>query len=157
MILFNFNVIAKPNDTLADRQPSPEGRSLWKILNEAYMGRIILIVNEDYPRDKLEHWLKGEGFKPSMYEMLDESDPSLLSQKIHRIAAVFGKPHWYVDTDPEVCSKMIALGIPSLVVACPYTIRPEWNSPKEIRKWDTLVSELEEQVMRAAEKTWRDE
>lgn len=157
MILFNFNVIARPNESLVARQPDSEGRALWKMFHETYMGRIILIVNEGYEREHLEHWLKTEGYKPGMYEILDEADPELLSQKIHRVAAVFGKPSWYIDNNPAVCAKTLALGIPTLLVACPYIVRPEWTSPKEIRQWDTLVSELEAQALKAAEKTWRDE
>lgn len=121
------------------------------------MGRIVLIVNEDYPKDSLENWLKTEGYKPSMYEILDETLPDLLAQKIHRVGSVFGKPNWYVDNDPRVCSATMALGIPSLLVAVPFVLRPEWDVQKPIRQWDTLVSEMEKQALKAAEKTWREE
>jgi len=120
------------------------------------MGRMLLVVNEDYPRDQLEAWLKTEGFKPSMYEFLDEELPDVKAQKIHRLGAVFGRPSWYVDNNSRVCSETLALGIPTLLVACPYVVRPEWSSQKEMRQWGELVKEMDTQALKAAEKTWRD-
>lgn len=157
MILFNFSVIARPADALPLRQPDADGRAMWNMLSEHYMGRICLIVNEDYPRDLLEAWLKSEKFKPSMYEVIDETIPELKAEKIHRVGAVFGRPSWYVDNDPKVCAKTVALGIPTLMVGCPYVLRPEWVQQRDMREWGDLVDEMNRQALKAAERTWKDD
>lgn len=157
MILFNFSVIARPAESLPLRQPDSDGRSLWNMMHAHYMGRICLIVDEDYPADLLENWLKQEGFKPSVYQVIDEVLPDIKAEKVHRVGAIFGRPVWYVDNDPKVCAKTIALGIPTLMVGCPYVLRPEWVLQKDMRKWDDLVEEMNNQALKAAERTWRDE
>lgn len=126
------------------------------MLFDKYMGRIMVISDEDYDRQLLTDWLKVEGYKPSLVDVLAEPEPDLRAQKIQRLGAVFGRVQWYVDTNPTVCAHAMALGIPCLVVASPYVIRPEWSAEKEIRQWDTLVEEMESQALKAAEKTWRD-
>lgn len=156
MIIVNLSVLARPSDTLSTRQPTPEGRAIWSMLFDKYMGRIIVASDEAYDLPALADWLKVEGYKPSMFEVIDEPLPDLKAQRIHRLGSLFGRIQWYVDTDPRVCAHTIALGIPSLVVACPYVVRPEWVQEKDIRKWDNLVEEMESQALKAAEKTWRD-
>ena len=156
MILFNFSVIAKPSETLATRQPDSSGFSLWRMMHEQSIGRICLVVNEDYDKVVFEDWLKKEHIKPSFYEMLDEPSPNLRAEKVHRIGAVFGKPEWYVDNDPITCSETLKLGIPTILAASPYIVRPEWGGTRVIKEWDTLVQELDKQALKAAEKTWRE-
>lgn len=157
MILFNFSVIARPADDLPLRQPDADGRALWNMFSESYMGRICLVINEAYPRDLMESWLKSEKFKPSMYEVLGEPNVALKAEKIHRIGAIFGRPSWYVDNDPVVCAKTLALGIPTLMVGCPYVLRPEWVQQKGMRQWDDLVDEMNRQALKAAERSWKDD
>jgi hypothetical protein len=156
VIIFNFSVIARPAESLPLRQPDPDGRVIWNMMAERYMGRVCLVVNEDYSPDLLEHWLKAEKFKPSMYETLDEELPGLIAQKVHRIGAVFGRPSWYVDNNPRVCAETTSLGIPTLMVACPYIMRPEWSQQREVREWDQLVTEMDKQALKSAERTWKD-
>lgn len=157
MIVFNFSVLARPAESLALRQPDPEGREIWSMFFTAHYGRICLAVNEDYPREQLEEWLKKEGFKPSFYETILETQPVLVAERVHRISAVFGKAKWYVDNDPQVCAETLKLGIPTMLVASPYIIRPEWNVDKTVKPWDTLVEEVNRQHLLRANKTWRDE
>jgi hypothetical protein len=123
---------------------------------EKYMGRVVLVVNEEYDKEPFEQWLKKEGYKPSMYEFIDEIAPDLKAQKIHRIGSVFGRINWYVDNNARVCSETLALGIPTMVVAAPYIVRPEWDTQRELRQWDTLVTEMDNQALKAAEKSWGD-
>ena len=125
-------------------------------MHDQSVGRICLVVNEDYTKMIMEDWLKKEGIKPSFYEMLDESDPILRAEKINRIGAVFGKPEWYVDNDPRTCAETLKLGMPTMLIASPYLVRPEWSNMKVIKEWNVLVEELDTQALRAAEKTWRE-
>ena len=124
---------------------------------EANYGRICLVVNEEYDKDLLEEWLKREGFKPSFYEFVYETQPVLRAERVHRVAAVFGKARWYVDNDPEVCAETLKLGLPTLLVASPYIIRPEWDGNKTMKSWDTLVEEVNRQALKQAMRTWKDE
>lgn len=155
MILFNLSVLARPADTLVLRQPDPDGRKLWNAFFDQTIGRICLIVNDDYERSAVEHWCKLEGYKPSFYEILDEQNPNVKAEKIHKVASIFGRPEWYIDNDPLVCAETLKLGIPTLLVACPYILRPEWDGGRVIKEWDTLVEAMEEQTLKSAEKTWR--
>lgn len=157
MIIFNFSVLARPAESLPLRQPDSDGRNIWSMFHEANYGRICLVVNEDYDKELLEEWLKREGFKPSFYEFIGEDKPTLQAERIHRVSAVFGKAKWYVDNDPEVCAQTLKLGIPTLLVATPYIIRPEWSGDKALKPWDTLVEEVNRQHLIRATKAWRDE
>lgn len=156
MIIFNFSVIAKPSDTLATRQPDTQGLNIWNMMHEHSVGRMCLVVNEVYEKMVFEDWLKKQRIKPSFYEFLDEDRPQLKAEKVHRVAAVFGKPDWYVDNDPKACAETLKLGIPTLVVGAPYIVRPEWSGLKTIKAWDTLVEEMDSQALKAAEKTWKE-
>lgn len=156
MILFNFDVIARPAETLGQRQPDSDGRYVWNLFHEQEMGRICLIVNDDYDKDLFETWLKRESFKAAMYEFVDFSDPILRAERIHTISAIWGRAKWYVDNDARVCAETLKRGIPTLLVASPYIIRPEWTAPKQIRSWDSLTLELDDQAIKASTKTWND-
>lgn len=157
MIFFNFSVLARPAESLALRQPDPEGRKIWNLMFDKSIGRICLVLNTPYEKEVIEHWLKVEGFKPAFYEMLDDTNPNLIAGKIHRLSAVFGKAEWYVDNDPRVCAETLKLGIPTLLVASPYIVRPEWNGEKIVREWGSLVTEMDNQALKASQKSWRDE
>lgn len=156
MILFNLSVLARPAETLVLRQPDPDGRRLWKALFEQTTGRICLVINEPYDRGSIEHWCKVEGFKPSFYEILDEPVITLRAEKIHRISSTFGRPEWYIDNDPRLCAETLKLGIPTLVVACPYIVRPEWDGERVVKEWSQLVDSMDAQALKSAERTWGD-
>lgn len=154
MILFNFDVIAKPDKSIGQRQPDVNGRHLWSMFHEKEMGRLCLIINEECKKEHLEVWLKREGFKASMYEFVDIDNPVLKAERIHTIASMWGRIKWYVDNDPRVCAETIKLGIPTLLVGVPFVVRPEWSEPANIREWESVVEELDRQAMKASMKTW---
>lgn len=156
MIVINLSVLSRPSENVSSRQPVPEGRAIWSMMFERYMGRIAVLSNEVYNPAFFADWLKREGFKASFFECIDEPLPDLKAQKIQLLGAAFGKIEWYVDTDPRVCAHTTALGIPTIVISVPDTIRPEWEQGKTIRQWDTLVEEMESQALKAAERTWRE-
>lgn len=156
MIIFSFDVLARPGDSLATRQPDSDGRAVWSMLFDKYTGRLCVVSTTEYDRSQFEDWLKREQFKASTYEFIDQVDPVLVAERIHIIGSSFGRINWYVDNNPHVCAETLRLGIPTLVVASPYIIRPEWDSGKRIKEWGSLVDEMETQALKAAEKTWRD-
>ena len=156
MIVFNFSVLARPAETLATRQPDSEGRAIWGAMFDKYMGRIILVCNEDYDRTQFTEWLKREQFKASMLDFIDETDPVLRAEKVHRVGSAAGRIDWYIDNDPRTCAETLKLGIPTLVVACPYIVRPEWDGGRKFKEWGSLVEELDTQALKAAVRTWGD-
>lgn len=156
MIIFNFDVLATPAETLPLRQPDPNGRAIFSMMFEKYMGRICVVSSTEYDRPVFEDWLKRERFKASSYEFIDEVDAVLTAEKVHRIGSSFGRIDWYVDNNPRVCAETLKLGISTLLTASPYVIRPEWNGGRFIKEWGALVNEMDNQALKAAEKTWRD-
>lgn len=156
MIVFNFSVLAKPAETLATRQPDSDGRAVWGAFFDKYMGRIILVCNEDYDRAQFTEWLKREQFKASMLDFIETEDPVLRAEKVHRVGSAAGRIDWYIDNDPRTCAETLKLGIPTIVVASPYIVRPEWDGGRKVKDWGSLVDELDTQALKAAERTWRD-
>lgn len=123
---------------------------------EKYTGRICVVSTTEYDRPQFEEWLKREQFKASVYEFIDQVDPALKAEKVHIIGSSFGRINWYVDNDPRVCAETLKLGVPTLLVACPYIVRPEWDMGRKVKEWGSLVDEMDSQALKAAEKTWRD-
>lgn len=156
MIVFNFSVLAKPAETLATRQPDSDGRAVWGAFFDKYMGRIILVCNEDYDRAQFTEWLKREQFKASMLDFIETEDPVLRAEKVHRVGSAAGRIDWYIDNDPRTCAETLKLGIPTIMVASPYIVRPEWDGGRKVKDWGVLVDELDTQALKAAERTWRD-
>ncbi len=156
MIIFNFDVLARPGASLAVRQPDPDGRAIWRMMFEHYTGRICVVSTTEYPKIQFEEWLKREQFKASVYEFLDVPDAVLKAERVHIIGSSFGRITWYVDNDPLACAETLKLGIPTLLVASPYIVRPEWGGTKTTKEWGTLVTEMDEQALKASEKSWRE-
>lgn len=156
MIVFNFDVLARPGESLSLRQPDPDGRAVWSMMFEKYTGRICVVSFTEYDRPQFEEWLKREKFKASVYEFVDQIDPVLKAERIHIIGSSFGRINWYVDNDARVCAETLKMGIPTMVVASPYVIRPEWDTGRKVKEWGSLVDEMDSQALKAAEKTWRE-
>lgn len=154
MLIFNFDVLARPGKDLATRQPDPDGLRLWAMFHEHSLGRIALVVDQDVDMYVFEHWLKVNNVKASVYEVLDVVAPDLKAEKVQRLAATLGKVDWYVERDPVAAAHTLRLGIPTLVVANPYVVRPEWTDASGGRTWDTLVKEIDRQAIMKAEKQW---
>ena len=156
MIVFNFDVLARPNEDFAQRVPIREGMELWKDMWETHMGRLGLVVDECKDRFILEHWLKTNNVKAAVYEILDTTKPTLKAEKVHHIGMAIGRSGWYIDVDPHTIAETLRLGIPSLLVANPYILRPEWAGEPTVRPWDDLVTEIDNQKLMQAEKEWGD-
>jgi hypothetical protein len=156
VIVFNFSVLARPAENLSLRQPDSDGRALWGAMFDKYMGRMIVVCDEVYDRTQFMDWLKREQFKASMLDFLDEVDPVLKAEKVHRIGSAAGKINWYVDNDARACAETIKLGIPTIVAVSPYIVRPEWDTGRKIKEWGSLVDEIDTQALKAAERSWRD-
>lgn len=154
MMFFNFNVIARPAEDVAHRIPDPEGRALWTMFHRELMGRLFLIVDEADKAEHLETWLVREGFKAFQYEILETKDPVIKAERVHQLSASLGRTNWYVDNDPRTCARTLEKGIPTLMVANPYIIRPEWVAPRDIQPWGELVAEIERQDELRNRRTW---
>lgn len=154
MIVFNFNVIARPSQELGSRVPDPDGMYLWRTLHEASVGRVGLVVEEASDKNVLETWLKINNVKAVMYDVLDTTEPKLCAEKVALIMSSAGGRGMYLDTNPHTIANTMQLGIPSLLVCQPFVVRPEWSSKKTMKGWDTLVEEIDKQAMARSERNW---
>lgn len=154
MIIINFDVIARPSENLGSRQPDPEGRDLWRMFFDKSVGRIALVIDDPVNHEILEVWLKKEGYKPALYEVLETKNPMLKAEKVQLLSTSFGRASWYVDNDPATCARTMRLGIPTLMVCVPWVVRPEWHEERVPRDWDDIVDETIRQRVIKTEKTW---
>lgn len=154
MIVFNFGVLARPNKSVALRQPDPDGMRLWRQFHESNLGRLGLVVDEEYEQEHLEHWLRLHGVKAAIHQTLYTDDPVAKADKVHLLMASVGKIEWYLDSDPLACKETLARGIPTILVVSPYVVRPEWHDTKPARAWDELVAEVDRQQTLWAERDW---
>ena len=53
-------------------------------------------------------------------------------------------------------SKVIAEGIPTILVTIPYIVRPEWEETRKIVGWDELTDKIETQALKKAEREWKE-
>lgn len=159
MIVFNFDAIALPSDTLGTRQPSVEGRRLWDTLFQKYMGRTLVVVDSQYNLDLVKEWLKREQFKVSSIHQTplmvrDGNTPA--AEAVWQIISAVSRPQFYIDVDPETCQAVSNQGVPTLLLTIPKYLRPEWHQPQTKRSWDVVVDEMEARAMQKSEKTWGD-
>ena len=156
MILFNLNVLARPNDNFGARVPDPDGMNMWRSLYESSIGRTAVVVDEDVDKDLLETWLKINQIKAVVYETVGTSEPKVKAEIVQRMLTAAGGRSMYLDVDAATIAHTLRMGIPSMLVCLPYTIRPEWTAEKQIRGWDSLVEEIDRQALARSEKKWGD-
>lgn len=151
-------MLARPHVELAQRVPIREGLELWSDLHQTHNGRLGLVVDECEDTFIFEHWLKINNIRASVYESLDTRDPIIKAEKVHHLGMAIGRSSWYIDVDADTVAETLKRGIPSLLVAHPYIMRPEWAPGKmpTIRPWDELVEEIDKQKLMQAERTWGD-
>ena len=154
MILFNVNVLARPNENFGARVPDPDGMGMWRSLYESSVGRTAVIVDEDVDKELLETWLKINNVKAVVYETVGTTEPRVKAEVVQRMLTAAGGRSMYLDTDAATVAHTLQLGIPSLLVCLPYTIRPEWSVERQIRGWDSLVDEIDKQALARSEKNW---
>jgi len=152
----NNPVFGSTKANVAERPPSIEGRRLWNLLFAQYSGSIILLVDKRDDQEHVEHWLRVEGFKPSMIDYAHDNEPRSKVQAAARIRNAFGNLHWFVDIDPHSAQLAIEEGLPTLVTVAPSVPRAEWRTDKEQenRPWASLVAEIERQKLMRAEANW---
>lgn len=161
MIFITLDALALPGDSLGARQPCPETRRLWNALFPYYHGRIVVIatgIKRDGHNGEeiLKEWLKREGFKATSIDMNMATGSEVVYDRVMALTSVFGKPHWFIDVDPDAVAKVMRYGIPTLLVSVPHVVRPEWSEGREIKQWDTLVEEINKQEMAKREREWGD-
>ena len=156
MIIVTMDTLALPSVTVAERAPSIEGRRLWNLLFAQYSGSIILLVDKRDDQEHIEHWLKVEGFKPSMLAYAHDNEPRSKVQAAARLRNAFGNLHWFVDIDPYSARLAIEEGLPTLITIAPSVPRAEWRSDRETEKksWGDLITEIDKQRIMRAEANW---
>lgn len=152
-----MDVLARPHDDFGARVPDPEGMRLWSDLHQTHLGRLGLVVDEVPSVMIFEHWLRVNGVKAAQYEVLETIDPQIKAEKVQRLMMTVGIQDWYVDVDPRTIALTLRMGIPSMLIANPYVLRPEWLQEVDPRPWDQLVSELDQQLAFRAARSWNDE
>lgn len=160
MIVVNFDVLALPASEMVQRVPRRTGMTLWAILHESLNGRLAVVADECDDTEILEHWMKVNGIKAAVYDVLHITDPAIKAEKVFALASAPGSSmtNWYVDIDPETIKHCMALGMTSLLVADPDIVRPEWGDlSAPPRSWDALVKEVSEQKIARAERHWNKE
>ncbi len=158
MIIVTFDVIANRAKDIGASQPNNHGRRLWSMLFGTYNGRICLLVDgvEKNEHQLITEWLKKENYKPGSIDFHWESGSDNRLDRVRAIHAAHNIIDWYVDTDPVTLSKVIAEGIPTLLVTIPYIVRPEWEENRKIVAWDELTHKIETQALKKAERTWKE-
>ena len=156
VILFNFDVLARPNAELGARPPDPEGVYLWRALHEASVGRLGVLYSGDPDIVMFENWMKINQIKAIMNDTTGTTEPRVCAEKAAAILAASGGRSMYFDTNPEVISHTYSMGTPSLLVCQPYVVRPEWSTEKPMKGWDVLTEEIDRQAIARAEKKWGD-
>lgn len=156
MILVNFNAIAAAGDEIGARIPRPEMRRLWGALFAGYNGKMAVLATGITNTPIFLEWLKREGYKASTVDITEDDHVDAVVERVMAFNAVYGKIHWYVDVDPLNVAKVAHIGVPTLLLTVPDTIRPEWSEEKVIKSWDVLVEEIETQALAKAERTWNE-
>ena len=157
MILITMDTLALPAETVGTRKPSVEGRGLWNMLFQQYNGSILLIADEHDDKDHLEHWLKTNGYKPSMLDFAIDNTPREKVRRATQLRNAFGTVRWFVDVDPYSAQLALEEGLPTLIAVAPSVPRIEWRTEnKDVKStpWDTLVEEIDRQKVMRAEANW---
>ena len=156
MIIITMDTLALPSDHVNTRKPSVEGRGLWNMLFQQYHSSIVLIADERDDKDHVEHWLKSEGYKPSMIDYSKDSTPREKVRRACQLRNAFGTLRWFVDIDPYSAQLALEDGLPTLIAVTPSVPRVEWRSDraKGNTPWDTLVEEIDRQRIMRAEANW---
>jgi len=95
-----------------------------------------------------------EGYKYAHVAVVESKKPEDIRDRVRDFNAIYGKIHWFVDSDPRTIKLVMEDAIPSLLVGLPAFVRPEWreSKQKEHQLWDDLVREIEVQTLYRAEK-----
>ena len=140
--------------SIGARQPSPEAQKLWNALYNQYHGNLIILATGTDRADLVEGWAKMEGYKYAHVAVVESTKPEDIRDRVRDFNAIYGKIHWFVDSDPRTIKLVMEDAIPSLLVGLPAFVRPEWreSKQKEHQLWDDLVREIEVQTLYRAEK-----
>ena len=157
VIVFDYDVVARPGKDLGGRAPDPDGMALWRTHHDKSMGSMGIV----YPgtldnTEMLQSWLMINGVKAPMYEVLDTDDPALQADKICRILSASGKRGIFVGANPDTVREVYARGSVAILFMTPHVVRPEWTSTKTMKSWDALTEEIDNQRKQAAERSWGD-
>lgn len=151
MIVFSFDVLARPAEAVVLRHPDPDGLLLWRHFYDASMGQMAIVFHEQYKQAHVEHWMLMNNVKANIYEFLHGQTLEERAREIQAMGFNYGAIQWYVDDSPAMVRAAIAQGIPSMLVALPYEV-PSYAHPNS--DWDSLVAEIERQKRLRTEREW---
>ena len=155
IIVFDYDVVARPGNDLGGRAPDPDGMALWRTHHDKSMGSMGIVYPGSLDNTEiLQSWLMINGVKAPMYEILDTTDPALQADKICRILAASGKRSIYVGANPDTVREVYARGSVAILFMTPHVVRPEWGGGKMIKAWTELTAEIDNQRAMKAEKNW---
>jgi len=119
--------------------PIPEGFKLYRTLLSSY--RIVLSIDDDLK--KTDHWLKTNYLFDYADVLTNKNFYSGQELRLRHIDLVKQgeKLELFIDSDPEMCAKVLADGIPTLLVSTP----KYFQTHKDIKPWDVITKEQERQ------------
>lgn len=126
--------------------PIYQGIALYKLLSEN--NKVFLLSNN---KNIDERWLREQKLR-GYDDMIGPDVPQvnegvLYAQVLYARSASVGAFELAVIPDPEVASKLLAVGITTLLFLHPFYIKEEFrpDSRKGIQSWSEIVAELEKQ------------
>lgn len=157
MIVMNFDCLAYPGKELGSRVPDPDGMKLWRMFHAQSRGAVGLVLKDDLyePTRKaiFEDWLKRENIKASFYEEIG-TEPRIQEEKVHRLSTMFGRADWYIDSDVDLCTRLVKRGVRCFIYVNPQIIMPEWHEHRPVRSWGDLKAEMDRQAEMLSERSW---
>jgi hypothetical protein len=161
MYIFHDRALAHAHEEMVHRLPRRNGLLLWRALYDSSLGRMGVVVTDPAISNvALETWMRLHNIRAAVYEIMDD-EFGPLDQQIEGMMIKHGmrSGDMYVDTDPDMISKLLARGVPSLLLADPYVLRKEWTEqePKDSPGWDALVAEMDRQTVLRTQREWMEE
>lgn len=142
------NMALPINGVLRSHTGSPiyQGLALYKLLTDSNK---VFILSEDKSID--ERWLREQKLR-GYDDMIGPEVPMvqdgiLYAQVLHARNSSVGAFELAVVPDPAVASKLLSVGITTLLFLQPFYIKEEFrpDSRKGIRSWGSIVDELDKQ------------
>lgn len=128
-----------------NKDPIQDGFKLFRTLTVSY--RVVLSTYSNL--EEIDHWLKTNYVFD--YADLMASDSFYEGQDLRTrhidLVKASDKVELFVDSDADRCAHALSLGIPTLLFSTP----AYFKSSREIKPWDSITKEQENQKRRTAE------
>lgn len=131
--------------------PIYQGLALYKLLNE---DNKVFLLSTDKTKD--ERWLKEHKLL-NVDELIGSDIPGVTDdlsfRQVEYARSLGGGFQLAITSDPDLCSKLLEVGITTLLFAHPSYLREEFrpDSRQGVKSWSRIVEELEYQQERFKE------